>query len=327
MEDTITQEIVTISPFEKTKEELIAFVSDYKNLVVTDDTFEEAKKARLILRDMRYAIQATEKANTERLNEFKNKNWDRSKELVAVIVPTEEAIDAGIKAIENRKAAIKAEKERIEREKVEAEIKAEQERLASVERERVAAIEAAQKAESERLEKLQAEIDERNKIEQERLNQIKAEQEKQQAVIRAEQLRIAKEQAEHEAKIKAEQEAIDRQKRDIEEARQREANEKIRIAELEQARKDAAEKAIAEAEAKAKREAEELAYSIECEKREAARQEALKPDKQKLQDLSHRIYSILLPELKDPKAAAIAVKASVMINEVVQFIDTELENL
>ena len=43
MEDTLTQEIVTISPFEKTKEEIIAFVDGYKNLVVTEETYEEAK--------------------------------------------------------------------------------------------------------------------------------------------------------------------------------------------------------------------------------------------------------------------------------------------
>lgn len=324
MEAILTQEIVTISPFEKTKEELTAFVSDYSNLVVTDETFEEAKKARLVLRDMRYAIQATEKANIEKLNEFKNKTWDRSKELIAILTPTEEKIDAGIKAIENRKAAIRAEKERIEREKVEAEIKAEQERLASIERERIAAIEADQKAEAERLNKLQAEIEERNRIEQERLNQIKAEQEKQQASILAEQLRIQKEQSEREAKIKAEQEAIDRQKREIEEARQREANEKIRQAELEQARKEAAENARIQAEAKAKCEAEEIAAAIERDKKEAIRLEALKPDMEKLKDFSNNLFRLIMPSVKSKEAKLIVDAVEVKINDLRKFIDTEI---
>lgn len=324
MEATLTQEIVTISPFEKTKEELIAFVADYKNLVVTDETFDEAKKARIVLRDMRYKIQETEKENTNKLNELKTINWERSKELIAELTPTEEKIDKGIKAIEQRKAAIKAEKERIEREKVEAEIKAEQERLANIERERITAVEAAQKAEAERLNKLQAEIEERNRIEQERLNQIKAEQEKQQAAILAEQARIQKEQSEREAKIKAEQEAIDRQKREIEEARQREANEKIRQAELEHARKEAAENAHIQAEAKAKREADEIAATIERDKKEAIRLEALKPDMEKLKDFAKVLVNLPVPIVKSKEANTIAKSVRGTINDIVTFIDTEI---
>jgi hypothetical protein len=321
---------ITLKPlatFQSTMDDLILLVNDYSNLVVTDETLDESKKARASLRDKRFEIQRIEKQNTDQLNDLKDQNWENAKKLIAIITTAEAKIDSGIKAIEERKAAIKAEKERIEREKIEAEIKVEQERLAKIEQERIAAIEAAQKAEAERLAALQLEIDERNRVEQDRLNKIKADQEVKELAILTQQKRIQAEQAEREAKIKADQEAIDRQKRDLEASRQHEANEKLRIAELEQARKEATEKARVEMEIRAKREAEEKANAEMKVKMELERQEILKPDKEKLQDLSARIAAIQLPEFKFKMAASIAASVQIKLLDVTQFIDTELKKL
>jgi hypothetical protein len=314
----MTQEIITIDPYEKSKEDLIAFVSDYQKIVVTDETFEEAKKARLVLRDLRYSIQATEKKNTDKLNEIKNTNWNRSKELIALITPAEERIDLGIKAIEQRKAAAKAEKERIEREKVEAEIRAEQERLAKIEQERLDAIAEAQRLEAERLAVLQAEMDERNRAEQERLNKIKAEQEAKEREMQAERDKIEKEQREREAKIKAEQAEIDRQRQEL-----------IRQAELEKAKKEAAERARKEEIERQNREESERVERERLAKIEAARKEALKPFKEKMLVFADRIQTLAIeiPTGSDEKAAALHLEIGGLMDKLTNHIRTKIETL
>lgn len=322
-----TIEIKPLATFQSTMDDLIALVNDYSNLVVNDETFEEAKKARAALRDKRFEIQKIEKQNTAQLNDLKEQNWENAKRLIAIIAPTEEKIDSGIKAIEQRKAEVKAEKERIEREKIEAAIRLDQERKAKAEADRLAKIEAEQKAEAERLATLQAEIDAKNKAEQERLDKIKAEQEEKERAMRAEQERIQKEQKEREDKIKAEQAKIEAEKRAIIEQKEREEAEKKRLAELEIAKKEAAEKARIESEAKSKREAAEKS---EAEKRiaeELARQEALKPDLVKLAEFSESLKSISLPLLKDSKAQAIIGNVKIKLSEISQFIKTETSKL
>jgi colicin import membrane protein len=322
-----TIEVMPLATFQSTMDDLTALVSDYLHLVVTDETLVESKKARMSLRNKRLDIQRIEKQNTDQLNDLKNQNWENAKKLLAIIAPAEERIDSGIKAIEQRKADEKAEKERIERERLEAIAKAEADRLAAIEAERLAAIEAAQKVEAERLAALQIEIDERNRIEEERLNKIKAEQDAKEAAMLSEQRRIQKEQEEREAKIKAEQAAIDKQKRDIEESKIREANEKVRLAELEQARKEAAEKAIKDAEIKAIKEAEQKLETERLAKVEADRKEALRPDKQKLIDFANSLNGIAFPVLKDRSAHTILLNALNSIENVSKAIISETEKL
>jgi DNA repair exonuclease SbcCD ATPase subunit len=306
---------VTVKPlatFESTKDELIAFVNGYTNLVVTDETLDEAKKARATLRDKRYDIQRIEKLNTDQLNDLKNQNWENAKKLLAIITPTEETIDKGIKSIEDRKAALKAEKERLAREKVEAEIRAEQERLAKIEAERLAKIDAEQRAEAERLAALQAEIDAKNKAEQERLAKIQAEQE-----------RIAKEQAAKDAAIKAEQE-----KKEAELRAEREKFEaEKRLAELEEAKKLAAERAQKETEARIKREAEEKLEREKLAKLEAERQEALKPDKEKLRLYLSQIGQVITPVLVDESAKRMLGFIQDRINNITTDFNSQLDKL
>lgn len=116
METTEKQETALIptlqlTPFEQTKENLIALASDYKNMVVTKDNMKEANEARLVLYRKRIEIQNVAKANRKTIKEFlKNNNDATEEELIGTIEPTELALEAKIKAI---KDAI-AEEERIE---------------------------------------------------------------------------------------------------------------------------------------------------------------------------------------------------------------------
>jgi len=115
--DTPTSEITTLSEIGITKSELAIFVADYANLVVTKETFDDAKKARLAIREKRFAIQKIQESNNDQINNLKKQNKSNAEELIAVLTPIEDAIDKGIKAIEEQKEKDKAEKMRLAEEK------------------------------------------------------------------------------------------------------------------------------------------------------------------------------------------------------------------
>lgn len=260
MENTGLQtiEVKPLATFETSKADLITFVSDYQNLIVTPETFEDAKKARATIREKRYDIQRIEKSNNDQLNDLKTQNKNNAAELLEILLPIENSIDAGIKTIEQKKAAEKAEKERLEREKVAAELKAEQDRLAKIEQDRLAEIAVEQEKERLRLAELQKEIDAKNKIEEERLAAIKAEQEKERKV-----------QQEKEDAIKAEREKFEAEKRAHEAKLKAEADAKQREIDLQKAREEAAKKATIEAAAKAEHEKQEAIAEMERKQKES----------------------------------------------------------
>lgn len=197
----------------------------------------------------------------------------------------------------------------------------------SIEEERIKAEEEARKAEEERLRKIAEE--------QER---IRAEQEAAAAKLREEQERIKREQEEAARKIREEQEAIEKEKARIakEEAdrqtaieleAKRKEEERVRQEEIEKARKEAEERAVIEAKEKAEREAVEKAEADLKAKIEAERQEALKPDKEKLLSFADTIETLVVPEMKDPKAQAIIDKATSSLCKVADAIRKELRTL
>lgn len=110
--------VMVLTPYEITKAELTKLAEDYKNLVVSEETFEEAKKARLALRGKRYDIQNVLKHNKGVLNKLKDSQEELANSLVNIILPVEDAIDSGIKTIEKRKEEEKQRKEREEKERI-----------------------------------------------------------------------------------------------------------------------------------------------------------------------------------------------------------------
>lgn len=128
--------------------------------------------------------------------------------------------------------------------------------------------------------------------------------------------------------LRAEQDRLDAEKRAREEAQAREAAEKIRLAELEQAKKEAQERGRIEAEQKAKREAEAKVKAEHEAAAEAKRQEALKPDKEKLLTFAAEISSQIsrLKSASIPRNSAIfdiTDTVSVMLQDVVDFLKKE----
>lgn len=101
------------------KDELQVFISDYSNLVVTPETYNESKKARATIREKRFFLQNILKKNNDTLNTIKKDQKEKFDEFINILLPVEEKIHEGIKAIEEKKKAEKEEKDRRERERVE----------------------------------------------------------------------------------------------------------------------------------------------------------------------------------------------------------------
>ncbi len=116
-----TEQLVQLKPFEIQKAKLQQLAKDC-DIVVTDETFEEAKKNRKLLRDERFAIQNILKENKAIINTLKGDQEKKAEELIAISQPTEDKLDAGIKEIENRKEIEKEKKERAAQEKIAARI-------------------------------------------------------------------------------------------------------------------------------------------------------------------------------------------------------------
>ncbi len=100
-----------------------ALAEKYRNCVyavATTKGMQEAIAARADLRDNgRLALTKTESRVKKEVNDLKRVMADEVERLVAITKPVEDSIDSQIKAEEERKAAAKAERERIERERIE----------------------------------------------------------------------------------------------------------------------------------------------------------------------------------------------------------------
>lgn len=165
-------------------------------------------------------------------------------------------------------------------------------------------IEAEKKAEEERIAKEKAEAEERERIriENERLKaeaeakekQLEEERAKAEAERKALEEKARKEKAAAEAKLKAE----------------REAKEKLE-AEL---------KAKAEAEQKAKREAEAKAAAELKAKQDAEKKAKAAPDKAKLNDFAKMLDGLTFPELKSEEANKVLSDAKTLLAKVSNFI-------
>lgn len=367
--ETKETDLAVLKPFDIQKSGLQSFIKDYENLVVTEETLEESKKIRLLIREQRYAIQNILKDNKAVLNKIKDSQEEMAEELIGIIKPTEDKIDSGIKAIENKKAEEKARKDREEQERIEARRKA----LYSLgmtwngsefilEGRKVSDLivrELSDDKFSELLSEVQSDAD-ALKAKREADEKQRKEAEEKLLLQKQEQEIIAKEQAEKEAALQAEKDRLEKEKQDLRrktiEARQNilrshgmilhpsglltfkslsvdladienKSEEefqllvdgvKPQIAELkDQEAKEQAEKARLESEAKQKREAEEK-----------ARQEALKPDFEKLREFANvTLQNIPMPALTTGHGIKILTEASGMITKVQQYINKEVSSL
>lgn len=188
---------------------------------------------------------------------------------------------------------------------------------------RLAAIEEARKAEQEAERKRLAE---EARIQEERAAAIRAEQEKERQRL----AEIAKQQEKEAAAIKAEQQRIEAERREM--ARQAQLIEEERLAaqrkaELEQAKKEAAERAILEAQEQQRREAAAKIEQERLAKIEAERLEALKPDKEKLIGLINTLANIDYPELATPEATKVLTGVIERIGNIQDYLTSQCASL
>lgn len=112
-----------LTEFEKVSAGLMDLTAKYANVVydvATTKGMDEAKAARLAIREPRYAVQRATKAAKDELNSIKKNVEERGAQIIEALTRIEDPIDAQVKAEEERKAAEKARKEQAERERVEA---------------------------------------------------------------------------------------------------------------------------------------------------------------------------------------------------------------
>jgi hypothetical protein len=213
--------LLTLKPFDIAKAELIQLVNDYSNLVITEETIEEAKKARQIFQKKRYDIQNTLKDNKAVLNKLKDNQEAMAEELISITRPTEDKIDSGIKAIENKKAEEKAKKEKEAAERIENRKKA----LYSLGMtfngasfilgERTVSDLMITGLNDNQFDILLRDVQSESemiKAQKEKEEQLAKQEQERIAAQKAEQDRIAKEQAEKEKALKAEEERIAKEK-------------------------------------------------------------------------------------------------------------------
>ncbi len=113
--------LASFAPIEAHMRTLAARYKDVAYDVTTTKGMAEAKAARLVLRDEgRYAVQRLVKRVKDEANDLKKTIDARGDEVIAITQDIEAAIDGQITAEETRKAAEKAECDRIERERVSA---------------------------------------------------------------------------------------------------------------------------------------------------------------------------------------------------------------
>lgn len=98
-------EVIILDQFQETKKELTKLVSGYKDLVVNEETYDEAKKALAIIRASRYSIQNQAKNNdANRIawnKKFAASNKEKEKELLDILTPVEDPIAEKLKEIES----------------------------------------------------------------------------------------------------------------------------------------------------------------------------------------------------------------------------------
>ena len=111
--------LASFVPIEAHMKTLAARYKDVAYDVTTTKGMADAKAARLVLRDGgRYAVQRLVKRVKDEANDLKKTIDARGDEVIAITQDIEAAIDGQITAEETRKAAEKAERDRIERDRI-----------------------------------------------------------------------------------------------------------------------------------------------------------------------------------------------------------------
>jgi len=328
-----------LQKFDVVEAKLIELASNGKGLKIAspeDRTgIEAVKKARIAIKNERVRIEKKGKELRDQATKFNKAVLAKEKEYLAIIVPTEDELQAEEKRIADEQA-------RIDREIVERKQRITYERLNSLSavgfvidysraeamtdevfNHELAEATAQFQAEQKRL----AEQKEAQRVEAERLAAEKLAMELQAAeqAKRQRELELAAQ------KVRLEQEAVERERK-----QQIEHQEQLRLA-AEHAEKDkiaAAEKAeanrLAAIETERFRIEKEIADKLEAKKQsdlKAKRKADLAPDKVKLIELAKSLDTYQLPKLKITEAEEVINNVRSLLGKVSVYINQQIEKL
>lgn len=341
-----TIEVNLLPELQGWEEKQLQIVNDNPFIEITDNaTFQEAKKNRTALVSARTDVQNQEKTIASKIKSFRDKVKEASAKLISITQPHEEKQQEEVRRYEAIKEQQRIEKERQEQERKDlilsqissiyegwkfkiSSLTFDQlesftnEFNLSLENQDVTLFEEFGLQYAENVNLLKSQITERStylteqentRVEREALAKEKEAFEKQQSEAKAKaekanQERIAQEK-EARDKREAEQKKIDKEREELQ-------KEKDRIAKEEKAKQDALE---------AERKSKELKLQA---KEKAKREEALKPDVQKLKTV---IDSIGIheekPELKDSVTQLFFTKITTEIESLKSELSTELNTL
>jgi len=317
-----------LAKFSPTDSAIAKLASEYLPLKIKDVNDDKGyaivHQARMDIRNKRVSVEKVRKELKSDALEYGRKVDAEAKRLTALLSPIEEHLESEEGAYNRAKeeirnaARLKAEaEEQAKRDAEAAKIKAEQEAEAArikaeqdaenerlrLEREKLAAERRAQEAELAEQRRLIAE--QQAKAEAERAAKEKVERERQEAIEakqREAQAKIDSEIAAIEAERRAAKERLDAERRVIEAEAKRLADLEaahVRAAEMEKAKAEAAERAKRETEARLAREAAEAKAKAEQEEAERKREEALRPDREKLFAVADAMASFVVPEVSE----------------------------
>lgn len=296
-----------------------------------------AHAGRMEIKGIRVGIEKLRKQFNAGALEFTRTVNAKAKEATAPLLPLEAHLKAEEDRIAAEKKRIKEEAEREKQEKLQARVDA----LRRVGCEvtivnvmamsdddfRAAYAEAKEEQETEEA-RLAKEEEDRKALEESERVEREAKEEEDRLAREAEEARLAKQREEQERvaaeqeekaeEIKAEEERVEAERKALE-------NDKL----IEAAKKEAEERGRQEEKDRVAREAAEAEERDRKAKAEAARQEALKPDKEKLLAYANALDDrpIATPSVKDKKAEAIMIEALDKIRNVADFIRREVEKM
>lgn len=339
--------VFQVVKFDITRAAIKKMADQYKDLEITDTASYKVVTAAIAdVRSKRTAVEKRRKELKADALEFGRKVDAEAKDIMALLLEIEEPLKATKQAEDDRKAAIKAEKERKEQERIDG-IRAKINEL------RAWCFDGIAHNKSSRaitlvLSKLQETFGKLTKDDymeflgeaqdllwdaimktQEALKsrQVWEAEEEQR---KAEEIRLAeikKQQEEEAARQKAEQDKIEAEKRKIEEEKAKIEAEKKAEAEWKEReeferkiRAEAKERAEKEAAEKAKREAEEAEAKRLAEEAEKKRLAELAPDKEKLAAYANALQDVPIPKIKDQQLNS-------LLSEVVQELREVLNRL
>lgn len=300
----------------------------YMPLVITDpndkEQFDAVHEARMVMVKVRTTIEKERVAKKAAALKYGKDVDAAAKILFDESAPVEEHLKTEEDKVLLERKRIEEEEARIEKEKIQGRVDA-----FGKYRHMMPFMEVATMTDEEFTAKL-AEVKEAYEAEAKRLDDEQKARDAEAAQLAAERAEIDRIKAEQEEAAKAqeaEKKALEAERQELEAEKKAEADRKAKEVFEKQAKEDAkiqAEKDLAE---KVNREAEETKKKEAGEKAEIARQEELKPDKEKLIDFAKRIPEVPAPEVKDEMAKRIINLAMRNLIEVSDNIIEQLEEM